>query len=153
MWVFLVKKKFLYDDFLYYAYKRNLAVSFKKNLNLNTDSFISFIWVFLLINKSDENTKRPEANYMNFILTPENLTPQHSQLQSQMSNSSQVKLIHKDPEAIHGFCLNEVKFKSHLCEYIYGNKNFFSLLYQIRETKTCWRCALIEKYLKSISKL
>ncbi len=61
---------------------------------------------------------------MNFILTPENLTPQHSQLHNQMANSNPVKLIHKDPEAIHGFCLNEVKYIDEVYYMrIYLNKN------------------------------
>lgn len=79
LWHFLVSKKNLQEDFIYYIFKRKNSIPISEN-NFNTL-------------RSEEST----SSYDYSIISSQGL----------INQNHGYRIIHKDQDAIHGFCLNE----------------------------------------------
>jgi hypothetical protein len=59
------------------------------------------------------------------------------------NSSSSFKIVHKDAETIHGFCLSEVKLISYFLFSLCFS--YFIFVFNLRVRKICWHCAHIKK--------
>ena len=103
LWHFLVTKKFLHDLFIRYIFKKKpSAIAASQTLLSTVDS-----------------TKKGDTTYNNNTTGSE---------VNGATNPSSIKIIHKDQEGIHSFCLNEVDSRAISSQIgcCHGNLTLFS---------------------------